>query len=190
MPFAPDQPPQSPPPQFYPIHPEFGYLVPAPPLRRKAWLVCKATAFGAMLGAIAVIALSPDRQPVRIKPSRAMEAAAAPVSPEAIAQAALSIAPVAGPELASASAVASPPNTTLPAHSEAAAMPPPPPAKAAPAPKPKKKPVARQKREREPPPAEPEPRSAYASPFANPFAQPRREWSVWQGGWGDRGFGR
>lgn len=194
MPLPPDQPPpQEQPPQFYPVHPEFGYLVPALPFRRKAWLACKATALGAVLGAVAMIALWPDRDAARVEPMLVMEALAAPVDTDAAAPAVPAIATpatsVPGYSLASTSAVQPvPPSASVAPAEQDDVAPPTPPAKSAP-PKAKKKQATRRKPQDLLPPAEVDARNAYAARFGHTFQQPRREWNGWHGGYGGRSYG-
>ena len=79
---VPPGPPGSNPPQFYPVypaqfHPEFGYLAPTIRFRRKMSLLGKGAAFGAILGAIAAIAMLPDPD-VRVGTALSIQSQAAP----------------------------------------------------------------------------------------------------------------
>src|SRR5262245_23578618 len=59
------------PPEFYPtqFHPEFGYLAPRLPFRKKALLVLNGVVLGTVLGALGVIALAPSREAPPVVPS-------------------------------------------------------------------------------------------------------------------------
>jgi hypothetical protein len=65
----------APAPVFHPLqpfqptefHPEFGYAVPSREVGRKAWLVCKSIAFGAVVGAIGIIAVTRDNDPPGVR---------------------------------------------------------------------------------------------------------------------------
>ena len=176
---VPPGPPGSNPPQFYPVypaqfHPEFGYLAPTIRFRRKMSLLGKGAAFGAILGAIAAIAMLPDPD-VRVGTALSIQSQAAPGDE-------LRSPPVAfvAPTLAlPAAALRSTPMPSATAPAAVTAAPPSAPAAAQdatdvkPAPRAKKK-VARQPRQpRNARAAESDPRSAYAGPYRQ-SRDPRR----------------
>jgi hypothetical protein len=169
------------PPEFYPtqFHPEFGYLAPRVPFRMKAWLVLKGTVFGALIGALAVIALVPNRDPPPVVPS-AQAMSVAPADRWHMAPATVPFVP---PTLAMPVANALPQRSGATASLKGPPANAQPPAEAAPAPKPPQKKAARKppKRERSVPPAEPDPRSAYGA--VRRFAEPQREWQDRRGFW-------
>jgi hypothetical protein len=185
-----DVPPAAPgstPPQFYPVypvqfHPEFGYLAPTIRFRRKVSLLGKGLAVGAMLGAIAAIAMLPDPD-VRVGAALSMQSQAAGAGDELRSRPVAFVAPTlalpaatlhstpmrsASAPAAAAAAVGAAPAALPPAPDAASEA-----ADAKPAPRPKKR-VARQPRQpRNARAAESDPRSAYAGPFRQ-SGDPRR----------------
>ncbi len=176
------------------IHPEFGYLAPRLSFRTKARLVFKATAFGAIAGAMAVVALVPNRDPPVVQSAYAMTGSAqtrpiAPadrwhMTPPSVSYLAptLAMSPTLGTTIASAmprksdrpdaSASLNGDGCCRRSRSIAAAA----------AAKPKKKVAQQPKRERETRSAEPDPRSAYASSVRR-FAEPQSDRQDRRGFW-------
>ena len=182
-------------PRFYPVqyHPEFGYLAPRLSFRTKARLVFKATAFGAIAGAIGLVLLVPNCDPPVVQSAYAMTGSAqtrpiAPadrwhMTPPSVSYLAptLAMSPTLGMTIASAMPRKSDrPDASASLNGEAAA--PQPLIAAAAAAKPKKKVAQQPKRERETWSAEPDPRSTYASSVRR-FAEPQSDRQDRRGFW-------
>jgi hypothetical protein len=106
---------RSEPPEF---HPEFGYFWPAAHTRRVVRLGIATTAFGALFGAIAVLAMTPRPDPDLMRAETALMAAPAdnPATTEASAPTAVAAAPM--PAEAAPQPVAAPPAPAKPCNEQ------------------------------------------------------------------------
>jgi hypothetical protein len=178
----------APPPYPTQFHPEFGYLAPQRPFRRNAWLACKATLFGAFVGALAVIALVPSREPPVVQFAQANSfAPPPPMAPGDRWHLAPAVVPYVPPTLAMpvAAAVSQQRAGAAASLRGGPASPPPiaetPPAAPRALPSEAKKKAARQpsKRPQDIRPSEPDPRSAYAGSVRRLAEPPRERRGFW-----------